>query len=190
MYSINYIAKFKNKKCNACKKTISLTPVSIRAGVKSWEDRKYCSTKCWSSTIKGKPSKKRLPREEISCLLCKKVFTALPCQKRKYCSQTCMGYGNLKSYSKTLDEKNHNWKGDDIKYSRKHKWLVARFGHPKECCHCHRVGLKSGRCWNIQWANISGEYKRDVADYVGLCPKCHAAYDKQKRTCKKVAGCV
>ena len=33
--------------------------------------------------------------------------------------------------------------------------------------------------WNIQWANISGNYIRERGDWLGLCVKCHRKYDNK-----------
>lgn len=67
------------------------------------------------------------------------------------------------------------WKGAAVSYSGIHKWVNRNFGRPDTCEHCATGGL-SGR--NINWANISGEYKRDRNDWLRLCRSCHTKYDK------------
>jgi len=37
-----------------------------------------------------------------------------------------------------------------------------------------------------EWANISGEYKRDVSDYIQLCPSCHRKFDMGKITLNQI----
>lgn len=70
---------------------------------------------------------------------------------------------------------NHpDWKGDEIAYSTIHNWLA-------------RVAVKTGTCSVCgakritQWANLSGEYKRDIADFAELCVPCHKRYDRKRK---------
>lgn len=68
--------------------------------------------------------------------------------------------------------------GEKGTYSTKHKWLVREFGNPKKCHECGiGGGYNKGKQWNIEWANISGKYRRILSDYMGLCCKCHAKFD-------------
>lgn len=73
------------------------------------------------------------------------------------------------------DEQRYNWKGENVSYSGLHKWVVRALGKPNTCEHCGRTNL-SGKL--INWANKSHEYKRDLADWVRLCTRCHGEYDK------------
>lgn len=66
----------------------------------------------------------------------------------------------------------HLWKGDKAGYSAKHYWVSRQLGKPRECSHCGTTEAKK-----FEWANVSGEYKRDVTDYIRLCCKCHKKYD-------------
>ena len=79
---------------------------------------------------------------------------------------------------RVLGEKNINWKGDEVSYTHIHTW-INRHKEKKECEFC-------GAIYNLDMANISGEYKRDVNDWKVLCRKCHARYDnkKQNHKCK------
>lgn len=63
-----------------------------------------------------------------------------------------------------------NWKGDDASYSAIHYFVRRIRGKARVCENC---GFE-GKC---HWANISGEYKRDPADYKSLCPSCHLHFD-------------
>lgn len=73
-------------------------------------------------------------------------------------------------------EKNRKWKGDSVGYRALHIWVNARKGKPKICELC---GKKKTTPKSIQWANKSGEYKRDLNDWISLCVKCHREYDKK-----------
>lgn len=62
------------------------------------------------------------------------------------------------------------WKGDNASYSAIHYWLYRQVGKAKKCSNC------GSERW-VEWANISGEYKRNISDYRELCRKCHAKFD-------------
>ena len=74
-------------------------------------------------------------------------------------------------------ENNYAWKGDDASYRSKHNWIENHYGKPTTCEHCQKTNL-SGH--NIQWANISGKYLRIRTDWLRLCAKCHAVFDKKR----------
>ena len=71
-----------------------------------------------------------------------------------------------------------NWKGDKVGYDALHSWVERQLGKPDTCEECGKSKLK-GR--QIHWANISGDYIRDIADWRRLCAKCHGAFDASKR---------
>ena len=78
---------------------------------------------------------------------------------------------------------NHTlWKGDKAGYRAKHTWIERKLGKPDKCEECGTDGLKGHA---IQWANISGKYKRIISDWKRLCSKCHGHFDKEKRQSKK-----
>ena len=72
---------------------------------------------------------------------------------------------------------NHNWKDDDVGYRSLHDWVRAKLGTPDTCEKCGKSGLKGCK---IHWANKSGEYKRDIKDWLRLCVSCHKKYDYKK----------
>ncbi|MCH7536181.1 MAG: hypothetical protein IH948_10660 [Bacteroidetes bacterium] len=80
--------------------------------------------------------------------------------------------GKKKDYM--ADEKHPMWRGDKVKYIGLHMWVARKLGKPDTCEHCHRSNL-SGRL--IHWANKSGNYLRDLSDWLRLCAKCHKQYD-------------
>lgn len=75
------------------------------------------------------------------------------------------------------------WKGEDVTYSELHNWVARHRGRPSLCEHC---GTTEGL---FDWANISGEYRRDLADFMRLCKSCHIRHDaaiRGERTGRRV----
>ena len=66
----------------------------------------------------------------------------------------------------TLGDQNIQWKGDDVGYYALHGWVVRQLGKADICSNC-------GSNTNVNWANKSYEYKRDITDWEQLCAKCH-----------------
>jgi hypothetical protein len=71
-------------------------------------------------------------------------------------------------------EANHNWKDDEVGYRALHYWVERQLGKPKNCEHCGDKYLHSSQ---YHWANKSGNYLRDVSDWLRLCARCHKEYD-------------
>lgn len=69
--------------------------------------------------------------------------------------------------------KHYLWTGENGSYNIKHKWMTYHYGKPSFCEGC---GTEEAKYY--EWANISGEYKRDREDWLRLCKKCHHKYDK------------
>lgn len=65
-----------------------------------------------------------------------------------------------------------NWKGENVGYFSLHAWVSRHKGKAKVCHAC-------GSTDNVQWANKSLEYKRDLEDWIELCCKCHRKYDRE-----------
>lgn len=127
-----------------------------------------------------------------SCLGCEKVITRHTKYGRcKQCSSKLKEFRLLSSDShrgqKAWNEglkgflagsSHYKWnKGTSTKYSALHNWVKRRLGKAGSCIKC----LSNE---NIQWSNISNEYKRDLDDWQQLCVKCHKEYDKQQRIIK------
>lgn len=68
------------------------------------------------------------------------------------------------------------WKGDKVGYHALHTWITRRLGSPSKCERCGTTTAK-----RFQWANISHKYKRDLGDWMRLCPSCHIRYDNAYR---------
>ena len=66
------------------------------------------------------------------------------------------------------ENKHYAWKGDEVGYRTLHKWVTKHFGKATYCS--NDLTHKASR---FHWANISGEYKRDITDWHQLCPKCN-----------------
>ena len=78
-----------------------------------------------------------------------------------------------KASERMQGEKHHQWKGNDVGYGALHRWVEANLGKPTLCAHC---GTTQKRMYH--WANVSGKYKRELADWVRLCVPCHSRFDK------------
>ena len=140
------------------------------------------------------------------CELCKKEFQSSPCEKRIFCSRKCYGHirglrmkgnkigfqvgftpwnkgkkGVQKGYwagknrvSSLQNEKHPGWKGENVSYISLHQWVGRKLGTPSKCEHCNKEGFTKQQ---INWANKSHEYKRDLTDWLRLCVSCHRRYD-------------
>jgi hypothetical protein len=68
-----------------------------------------------------------------------------------------------------------HFKGTIREYKAIHAWMYYHLGTAKQCVFC-------GSNDNVEWANKSRQYYRDLSDWVELCKKCHFAYDRQTQT--------
>ena len=64
-------------------------------------------------------------------------------------------------------------------YEAVHYWIRKNYG---KATHCEKD--PSHKSTQYEWANISGEYKRDISDYIQLCPSCHRKMDNDYSRCK------
>lgn len=164
---------------------------------------KTCSKTCRSKLISKTKSKNKV---QLTCKICKKKFKVKKSisKLRKHCSRKCfdkstskrmMGNkytlgvdpwnkgteGVMKKNSGSFDKngrkisgKNHHlWKGDNVGYFALHHWLKR---HKKKMNICESCGTKDSDWYD--WHNISGEYRRDVDDFIELCRKCHYRFDR------------
>ncbi len=77
-------------------------------------------------------------------------------------------------HRKTLrGEQTGGYKGDRAKYAARHMWAKANFENKEKCDHC---GANERR---LEWANISGKYKRERSDWIILCVPCHRRFDNK-----------
>lgn len=153
---------------------------------------KYCSLICKHAN----QPKKGLAGPMSTCV-CGTVFYAAPSRvaggKGKFCSLVCKRANmtrrsgltyRLKIVNSTWfkpggkplhtfprGERPHNFKCEGVGYDALHDWVRRHKGKPKKCERCPSTK-------HLQWANVSWEYKRDLADWMSLCSKCHHAYDR------------
>lgn len=67
-----------------------------------------------------------------------------------------------------------NYKGDEVGYGGLHDWIRIHYGKAN---HCNNDIAHKGK--KFHWANISGNYLRNIKDWVQLCPSCHIKLDKK-----------
>jgi len=84
------------------------------------------------------------------------------------------GKSIINSGSFKAGEQHRNWK-EKIGYSGVHGWLRRNFG---KADHCMNGCLAKA----YDWANISGEYRRDINDFESLCRRCHMIKDGRLET--------
>ena len=65
-------------------------------------------------------------------------------------------------------------KSGDKEYVRVHDWIKRQLGKASLCKNCE---VRKSYSTNIHWANISGNYKYDIDDWMQLCPRCHRNFD-------------
>lgn len=82
-------------------------------------------------------------------------------------------------FKKVAEEKHPRWKGDKVGYGALHDWIRKHKGTPSTCEECGKENLFGMK---IHWANISGNYKRDLNDWRRLCVKCHSHLDRNRNT--------
>ena len=86
-----------------------------------------------------------------------------------------------------IGEKSQSWKGDKVGISALHRWIRRHYGNPKKCDHCNKegeylsVGKNKRKLWSIDFANISGKYKRNIKDFKRLCKRCHNRFDINRK---------
>lgn len=71
-------------------------------------------------------------------------------------------------------DKHPLWKGEKAGYKSLHQWVIRSLGKADICTLC--LSDK-----NIEWANKSHKYKRDLDDWIKMCKKCHWRYDQKSK---------
>lgn len=109
--------------------------------------------------------------------LCKNLFEPNR-RKKRFCCHLCSMVNlnkskehienNVKNFSQ---ENSSSWKGEKAGYFAIHNWIRKYYGSAD---HCEMCGKTKGK---FEWANISGEYKRDRRDFIPLCQPCHRSLD-------------
>jgi len=68
---------------------------------------------------------------------------------------------------------NYQWKTEGLGYRSLHNWVEKARPRTGVCTLCGSEGYTEN-------ANISGEYRRDLEDFVELCKSCHTLRDGAK----------
>lgn len=76
-----------------------------------------------------------------------------------------------------LGSDNFRW-SKNPSYNCVHFWIKKELGKANLCEQC-------GSIEKIQWANKSGNYKRELNDWIQLCILCHRKYDGITKLTKK-----
>lgn len=158
------IRKAVQRTCKVCgRKFYGINDITGKHGSKVIRISKYCSKACWSirATIINR------------CSECGKEIKTTKSVNKRYCGMACRD----KRYKLLTGELSTAWKGDKVSYSGVHKCIYDKYGIPKVCEKCGREGQSK----NMNWANISGTYKRDRSDWVRLCPTCHRLFDNSRK---------
>lgn len=116
---------------------------------------------------------------EIKCLNCPKTA------KNKFCSRTCYyEYKKLHPYPGQFNKGHAGFRGElngmfnpHAGYFSLHDWVKKRLGKPSLCENCGTTEAKK-----YEWANLSGEYLRELSDWARLCVSCHRLVDGHSYT--------
>lgn len=164
------------KKCEVCGKEFKTYLSVINRG-----KGKYCSKKCYSLSLIGKPSYWK-GKERLDMIGNTNGFKKgmIPWNKglkswvkpwlgkhRDKKTKEKISIGRIGKY---VDEKHPGWKGDDVKYDGLHRWINHKLGKPTKCEHCGKDGL-TGK--HIHWHNKNHQYERNLTDWMRLCSSCH-----------------
>ena len=76
-------------------------------------------------------------------------------------------------------ERNPMWKDNKVGYISLHEWIKS---HKPKSMFCEKCGKITDK---LDAANISGEYKRDIADFRWLCRHCHMIEDGRMNNLKQ-----
>lgn len=144
----------------------------------------------------AKKDKSAYKTASVSCSFCHQEFKVFPyrASTAKFCSVRCKNKmpvtnqtkkklsdshkGQIKSekaHKFPKDELHPNWSGDNVSYRALHRWVEGKLGKPKKCNSCESKHKKV-----YHWANKSGQYNRDVNDWLRLCVPCHSKYDRSR----------
>src|SRR5712691_3304140 len=128
------------------------------------------SAEGWKTADIGSANKeirKTFPNLRIRADRCKNCGKKLPYDRsgpvRLFCSHKCCT-------TWYQGERHYEWAGSTASYVAIHLWISKIAGRPSLCEHCGTTTAKK-----FEWANISGQYKRERSDWVRLCTRCHHA---------------
>ena len=152
-------------KCLQCNKVFYKSSYCSK---KHWIDVKYCSQKCaglaWRghSAPKSAFKKRHMPWNKGSH------------QKTNDCLIKWRNDGG------GVGKKHPHWKGNEASYGSIHSWVARHKGNAQKCSRCDRTQDET----KIHWSNIDHKYRRNLDDYIALCPRCHKKHDLENKLCK------
>lgn len=109
------------------------------------------------------------------CTKCGKIIHSSISNIRRRESTLCKSCESSKRMKQRVGEKNPNWKDDNVGYFKLHTYLRKYNPQPQYCQVCNQ------RTNNIELANLSGQYIRDINHFAYLCCSCHKTLDQAKR---------
>lgn len=121
----------------------------VNCSKKSWDKSKYCSINCKNNHLHVGEKLEHLKEYQFKKGEHRSINT-------EFKSENVSGENNAK------------WKGDDASYTAKHIWIKGQLGKATNCEVCKGNDKKI-----YHWHNISGNYLRDIKDWINLCPTCH-----------------
>lgn len=131
------------------------------------------------------------------CIICNKKYKVKPYRKniQRYCSLYCyhISTRNKPTWNKGLHTgivpktafkkgiRNNidfefklghgkSFSGTKKEYKFLHYWVNKNLGKSYVCSMCNSTN-------NVEWANKSHFYKKELNDWIQLCKKCHYKYD-------------
>lgn len=159
------------KECKQCGKRFWVEICYVARG-----QGKFCSKSCLGKYLflSGKLGKRN--GINLKCVICENSFYRRPSEIKKgtdkFCSHSCATKGRNQ-----ISERHFAWKGNQVSYKELHTWVARWLGKPNKCELCGKSNLVGK---DINWANKSGRYLRDLSDWIRLCVFCHRKYDKRK----------
>lgn len=71
-------------------------------------------------------------------------------------------------------------KQEESEYNSVHMWVHRHYGKAAKCEICGATNPDK----RYEWANVSGEYRRERSDFRELCQSCHKKHDHGNK-CKR-----
>jgi len=156
-----------SKSCEYCGKVFFSTRGDAEHS-EIWRKRRFCSRSC------GGQANRR--GSLMSCEECCAEYWMPPHVIAKHLGRFCSVECKAKWMSRTYTgEGSPMWKGDRVSYSVLHHWVVRHRGKADHCAFD-----PSHKPKYYDWANKSGQYLRDLDDWIPLCRPCHRKFDRQR----------
>lgn len=181
VYGKNYGRHWRNKKNNLC----------FRCGLLMEKNSRTLETKaCFhcGKDVKREPCKmvgkifcsrscvgeSRNRKITLQCANCRKPYQRTRSQLQQKGSSNCSKKCLSESMKGLIGPKAKHWK-EEVGYGGIHDWIRRTAGRPIQCHFCERT--KQDGIRRFHWANVSGEYRRELSDWLQACPECHSIFD-------------